>query len=149
VSLNAYGPVCLADSLLHRPAIRTSMHADTYRCIVFLHFVPSCLHCCTKTRAPTAHHAHIPYLQWDRVSNARRTVVFVKGPSAAVYSWRSLSLPSIQGKHSTKKLLCRVSPARHSANYVLPSAYLTHSAKYIFIFFLFPTKLFLFCSYTM
>jgi hypothetical protein len=42
---------------------------------------------------------------------------------------------------------CR--PPRHSVNYVLPSAYLGHSAKYIFIFFLFPNKLFVVCSYTM
>jgi hypothetical protein len=31
----------------------------------------------------------------------------------------------------------------------LPSAILGHSAKYIFIFFLFPTKLFVICFYSM
>jgi hypothetical protein len=31
--------------------------------------------------------------------------------------------------------LCRVSPARHSANYALSSAYHGHSVKYIFIFY--------------
>jgi hypothetical protein len=38
--------------------------------------------------------------------------------------------------------------AQHSANYALPSANIGQSAKYIFIF-LFPTKHFVVCSYTM
>jgi hypothetical protein len=71
-----------------------------------------------------------------RVSNAQRTTPLGKGPSTAVYSWRPLTLPSATRWHSAKKLLCRVSPDRYSTNYALPSVYLGHSTKYIFIFFL-------------
>jgi hypothetical protein len=71
-----------------------------------------------------------------RVSNTRRTAILDKRPSAAVYSWRPLSLPSAESWHSAK--------------HALTSVILGHSAKYFFlIFFLFSTKLFLVCSYTM
>jgi hypothetical protein len=46
-------------------------------------------------------------------------------------------------------ILCRVPPSSHSAKNSLPSVFCGHSAKYIFIFFIFPTKLFVVCSYTM
>jgi hypothetical protein len=65
-----------------------------------------------------------------------------------------------------KNILCRVPTIRHSAKSSLLSVsratlgkdYFTifcrvppssHSAKYIFIFFIFPTKLFVVCFYTM
>jgi hypothetical protein len=82
--------------------------------------------------------------------NTRRTAALGKEPSAAVYSRRSLSLPSVELWHSAKKLLCRVSYyAWLSAQHALSSAIFGHSAKYFFYFFLLPTKLFLVCSYTM
>jgi hypothetical protein len=67
-------------------------------------------------------------------------------------SAKSRQQPSI----ADSRYLCRVSkvgtrqrsyfvecrPPRHSVNYVLPSAYLGHSAKYIFIFFSFSKQTF-------
>ena len=44
-----------------------------------------------------------------RVPNIWRITTLGKGPSAAVYSWRLLSLPSARCWHSTKKVLCQVS----------------------------------------
>jgi hypothetical protein len=44
-------------------------------------------------------------------------------PSAAVYSWRPLPLLSARRCHSAKKLLCRMSPGRHSTNHALSSVY--------------------------
>jgi hypothetical protein len=58
-------------------------------------------------------------------------------------------LPSAKRGHSAKILLCRVSTSWHSAEKALPSVFSGHSAKYIFSFFIFPTKLFVVCSYTM
>jgi hypothetical protein len=43
----------------------------------------------------------------------------------------------------------RITPIRHSVEQTLPSAIPEHSAKYIFIFFFLPTKLFVVWSYTM
>jgi hypothetical protein len=57
-------------------------------------------------------------------------------PSA---SWMTL------GKESFT-ILCRVLYSWHSANHPLPSVICGHSANY---FFIFPTKLFVVCSYTM
>jgi hypothetical protein len=45
--------------------------------------------------------------------------------------------------------LCRVPNIWHSAKDALPSVFSTHSAKYIFIFFILSPKLFVLCSYTM
>jgi hypothetical protein len=45
--------------------------------------------------------------------------------------------------------LCRMSTTWHSAKQALPSVICGHSANYIFIFFkIFPTKIFVVCSYT-
>jgi hypothetical protein len=43
------------------------------------------------------------------VSNTRRRVTLDKGPSAAVYSWRPLSLPSARRWHLAKMVRCRAS----------------------------------------
>jgi hypothetical protein len=56
-------------------------------------------------------------------------------------SWMTL------GKESFT-ILCRVSPRSHSAKHALPSVICGHSANYFFIFFIFPTKFFVVCSYT-
>jgi hypothetical protein len=48
----------------------------------------------------------------------------------------AVSLYRTEGRHSTKRLLCRV-----------PNIW--HSAKHIFIFLILATKLFVVCSYTM
>jgi hypothetical protein len=45
--------------------------------------------------------------------------------------------------------LCRLSHGWHSAKTSLPSVFSGHSAKQIVIVFIFPTKLFVSCSYTM
>jgi hypothetical protein len=42
-----------------------------------------------------------------------------------------------------------VSRVWHSAEHALLSVFLGHSAKYMFIFFIFLTKLFVVCFYTM
>jgi hypothetical protein len=47
------------------------------------------------------------------------------------------------------RVLALGKPVRHSAEQALPSVPVGHSAKYIFIFFILPTKLFVVCSYTM
>jgi hypothetical protein len=44
-------------------------------------------------------------------------------------------LPSARHCHSERSYFA----GRHSANHALPSVYSGHSAKYIFLFFLFPT----------
>jgi hypothetical protein len=62
------------------------------------------------------------------------------------------SLPSVPRATLRKDyfpILCRVPPSSHSTTNSLPSAFFGHSTKYIFIFFIFPTKLFVVCSYTM
>jgi hypothetical protein len=52
------------------------------------------------------------------------------------------SLPRANGWHSAKKPLCRVLRNRHSAKPSLPSVMPRHSAKYIFIFFIFVSQTF-------
>jgi hypothetical protein len=61
------------------------------------------------------------------------------------------SLPSVLRAKLGKDyftILCRVPPSSHSAKASLPSVISGHSAKYIFIFFIFPTKLFVICCCT-
>jgi hypothetical protein len=70
-------------------------------------------------------------------ASTRRTTTLGKVPSAIVYSWRPLSLPSAEPWHLANKLLCRVSDVRHSAENALPSVMLGHSAKYFLFFFFF------------
>jgi hypothetical protein len=77
-----------------------------------------------------------------RVPTTRRKATLGKRPSAAVYTWRPLSLPSAGRQHSAKHLLCRVFYVQHSANWALPSSTRGHSAKFIFNFFSFPTQTF-------
>ena len=79
-----------------------------------------------------------------RVSNSRRNEAHGKEPSAAVNRWQSLSMPSVQRRHSTNLPLCRVFPVEHSANLYFAECLFWHSAKYIFIFFFFPPN-FLWC----
>lgn len=69
-----------------------------------------------------------------RKKNAR-TVYFLTLPSVLV---------STLGKDSLN-ILCRVSHRGHSAKAALPSVICGHSANY---FFIFPTKIFVVCSYT-
>ena len=69
---------------------------------------------------------------------------FLKILKYSLPSARSLAL----GKESFT-ILCRVLSSWHSANHPLPSVICGHSTNYFFIFFIFPTKLFVVCSYTM
>jgi hypothetical protein len=57
-------------------------------------------------------------------------------------------LPRVEGRHSAKRLLCRVPNTGHSVKNSLPSVFSGHSAKHIFIFSISSTKLFVVCSYT-
>jgi hypothetical protein len=58
-------------------------------------------------------------------------------------------LPSAEGRHSAKWVLCRVPIIWHSVKTSLHSVFCGHSAKYIFIFSSLSTKFFVVCYYTM
>jgi hypothetical protein len=80
----------------------------------------------------------------------------IVSPQAVVINYQNINkrprwftLPSAKLWHSTKKLLCRVFYIWHSVEQAVRSAILGHSTKFFFIFFIFPTKLFVVCSYTM
>jgi hypothetical protein len=58
-------------------------------------------------------------------------------------------LPRAEGRHSAKRILCRVPNIWHSAKKVFTECLLWTLGKHIFIFLIFATNLFVVCSYTM
>jgi hypothetical protein len=92
----------------------------------------------SRTLGTEIHSANKSLLNAKHSSNSgarQRTV------SSRLYSWRSLSLPSAESWHSTKKFLGLMSTGWHSTEHAMSSAVFGHSAKYIFTFS-FPNQTF-------
>jgi hypothetical protein len=68
--------------------------------------------------------------------------------SATVYSWRPLTLPSARRWYSTKYLLCRVLPDKHSINHYFAEC-ISLTLDKVYSFFLFFQTFFVVWSYSM